>query len=405
MEYKSMGQLIQSLRKEKGLTQKQLADLLNITDKAVSKWERDIACPDTATLPKLADILEIPIESLLNAKIKATPEDSVLGNINDTNPHAEMYKERTKQHLLKGLPGFIIAFVLFLVALFVFVLPSSETGITIPSSLLSIICSVFVGLIFAGFPYGWSLINRFLGQWSIFGSIPVLIFLFGLKFALSFWIGMVTYPIVLIYTFIRSQKTKRRVRNWTIVVISTVVLWHALIGGYAIIDARLISGENRNIDNAETTAIQVVDAETFREQHTIVDVACKNALDATKGQEKEIINAYGWTVTEPSQLHGVFFLAAKNPENPHYNILEKLNLSNAVVVVTGYFLQDADITINQWEMDVTVYPNFVFDKNDNLTYDNEKVYSHSCRADDVEDLKEWLSSEYSDMSITEVDIP
>lgn len=235
MEYKSMGQLIKSLRKEKGLTQKQLADLLNITDKAVSKWERDIACPDTATLPKLADILEIPVESLLNARIEVVPEDSALGHIDDTNPYAEMYKERTKQHLLKGLPGFIIAFVLFLGALFVFVLPSSETGITIPSSLIAISCSVFVGLIFAGFPYGWSLINRFLGQWSVFGSIPVMIFLIGLKFAFALTVGMAAYPIVLVYNIIRSQKTNRRVKIWTVIVISSVVLWYAFVAVAAII--------------------------------------------------------------------------------------------------------------------------------------------------------------------------
>ena len=235
MENKSMGQLIQSLRKGKGLTQKQLADMLNITDKAVSKWERDVACPDTTTLPKLADILEIPVESLLNAKIEAVPEDSALGRVDDANPYAQMYKERTKQHLLKGLPGFIIGFVLFLVAFFVFVLPSSETGITIPSSLLTISCSVFVGLIFAGFPYGWSLINRFLGQWSVFGSIPVMFFLIGLKFVFALTVGMATYPIVFIYNIIRSQKTKRRVRIGTVIAITAVVLWYALVTVAAII--------------------------------------------------------------------------------------------------------------------------------------------------------------------------
>ena len=41
MTNRSMGEIISTLRKEKGMTQKQLADLLNITDKAVSKWERD----------------------------------------------------------------------------------------------------------------------------------------------------------------------------------------------------------------------------------------------------------------------------------------------------------------------------------------------------------------------------
>ena len=68
MANKSMGEIISTLRKEKGLTQKEVADKLNITDKAVSKWERDLACPDTQTLPKLAEILGVSVEELLNAK-------------------------------------------------------------------------------------------------------------------------------------------------------------------------------------------------------------------------------------------------------------------------------------------------------------------------------------------------
>ncbi len=68
MANKSIGKIISTLRKEKGMTQKELADKLNITDKAVSKWERDIAFPDTATIPKLAEILEVSVEELMNAK-------------------------------------------------------------------------------------------------------------------------------------------------------------------------------------------------------------------------------------------------------------------------------------------------------------------------------------------------
>ena len=68
MANKSMGEIISTLRKEKGMTQKELADKLNITDKAVSKWERDIACPDTQTIPKLAEILGVSVEELMNAK-------------------------------------------------------------------------------------------------------------------------------------------------------------------------------------------------------------------------------------------------------------------------------------------------------------------------------------------------
>lgn len=68
MNNQSMGDMISTLRKEKGMTQKDLADRLNITDKAVSKWERNLAFPDTATIPKLAELLGISVEELMNAK-------------------------------------------------------------------------------------------------------------------------------------------------------------------------------------------------------------------------------------------------------------------------------------------------------------------------------------------------
>ena len=72
MANKSMGEIISTIRKEKGMTQKDLADMLNITDKAVSKWERDIACPDTQTIPKLVEILGVSVEELMNAKSAPT---------------------------------------------------------------------------------------------------------------------------------------------------------------------------------------------------------------------------------------------------------------------------------------------------------------------------------------------
>lgn len=68
MANKSMGEIISVLRKEKGMTQKDIAEQLGITDKAVSKWERDIAFPDTATIPKLAEILGVSVEDLIQAK-------------------------------------------------------------------------------------------------------------------------------------------------------------------------------------------------------------------------------------------------------------------------------------------------------------------------------------------------
>lgn len=68
MSQKTIGEIIGTLRREKGMPQKELAAMLNVTDKAVSKWERNIACPDTMTIPKLAEILGVSVEELMGAK-------------------------------------------------------------------------------------------------------------------------------------------------------------------------------------------------------------------------------------------------------------------------------------------------------------------------------------------------
>ena len=65
---KTMGEVITQQRKEKGMTQTELAAKMNITDKAVSKWERDLSCPDVNSIPKLAEVLGITVEELLSAK-------------------------------------------------------------------------------------------------------------------------------------------------------------------------------------------------------------------------------------------------------------------------------------------------------------------------------------------------
>ena len=62
--------MIFSLRKEKNMTQNNLAEKMNVTDKAVSKWERNLSCPDVNSIPKLAEILDVSVEELLNAQIK-----------------------------------------------------------------------------------------------------------------------------------------------------------------------------------------------------------------------------------------------------------------------------------------------------------------------------------------------
>lgn len=71
------GRFVAELRREKNYTQKQLAELLNISDKAVSKWERGLSLPDVSMLLPLAQTLGVSVTELLEShRINAdTPQD------------------------------------------------------------------------------------------------------------------------------------------------------------------------------------------------------------------------------------------------------------------------------------------------------------------------------------------
>ncbi len=70
MDPEKVGKLISKARKEKNMTQKDLANILHITDKAISKWERGISIPDISLLIPISNILDISVYELLGGEMK-----------------------------------------------------------------------------------------------------------------------------------------------------------------------------------------------------------------------------------------------------------------------------------------------------------------------------------------------
>jgi len=70
------GSAIAKLRREKGMTQQELAERMGVTDKAVSKWERDLSFPDISSIPRLAEIFDVSVDDLMQAK--AVPKEKPL---------------------------------------------------------------------------------------------------------------------------------------------------------------------------------------------------------------------------------------------------------------------------------------------------------------------------------------
>lgn len=93
MEKKTMGTFLAALRKANGMTQRDLADKLNVSDKTVSRWECDDGAPDLSLIPVIAEIFGITCDELLRGERKA-PEDRV----EDVTPKGE----KQRRYLLKS---------------------------------------------------------------------------------------------------------------------------------------------------------------------------------------------------------------------------------------------------------------------------------------------------------------
>ena len=85
---KTLGTMIAELRKQHGMTQLELAEKMGVTDKAVSKWERDLSCPDINSLPNLAEILGVSVEDLMQIKTEAEAPVSKVAEIMEIAPKA-----------------------------------------------------------------------------------------------------------------------------------------------------------------------------------------------------------------------------------------------------------------------------------------------------------------------------
>ena len=75
----TLNQNIASLRKDRGMTQEELAALLGVSGQAVSKWESGVCCPDIGLLPTLADIFGVTLDELMGREAPeaypSPPED------------------------------------------------------------------------------------------------------------------------------------------------------------------------------------------------------------------------------------------------------------------------------------------------------------------------------------------
>ena len=407
-----IGNIITEHRKQKGLTQKALAEQLGITDKAVSKWERDIARPDIALIPKLTEILDIPVATLLNVPIKTeeASNDTHLPatECNSSNMHAidkisnteadyeqEMYKDKFRRLLLKGALGFVAGFLFFLITSL-----SDKNTFYLPGAFL-------IGLFTAGIPYGWELLERVIGRWFLVGHIVYMILSFVLKLAGAILIGWAAYPIALFYNLMKTQKKGSTAKKvWTgvfVLVLALLVAFFLLLSGFG-------REKNSHPNSSNTTTTTVVqneltkmDATYFTTEHTEYTAMCKKSLSGSKSCEDDSVSS-GNKLVSPSVLRAAYFVKVKDPDSVHLDYSKNIQFTNALLVLTSYRVNIAN-AVERDNWNIWFYPDCSVSANNSLVYSEENEYTTYLSGENLDDIYDWICQEYSDMDITKLTLP
>ena len=110
IDQKRTGAFILELRKEKGYTQKQLADVIGVSDKAISRWETGRGLPDTSIMPALCEALTISVNELLSGQ--KLSQEAYSGKAEEVMVDLMKNKEEAQSESRKDRKGILIGLLL-----------------------------------------------------------------------------------------------------------------------------------------------------------------------------------------------------------------------------------------------------------------------------------------------------
>ena len=113
MDLQKIGTFLKELRKEKGFTQEQLAETLNVSRRTVSRWETGNNMPDLDLLMEIADLYGVDLREMLNGERKS--EDKMNKELEETVLQVAEYTNADKQRVTKTVQGFFLLGILALV--------------------------------------------------------------------------------------------------------------------------------------------------------------------------------------------------------------------------------------------------------------------------------------------------
>lgn len=146
MNQEKIGNFLRTLRKEKNMTQEELAHLINVTNRSVSRWETGSSLPDLDVLIELADFYQVDIRELLDGERKQENKQEIN---KDTIMKISSYSHSEKQKLMQKIHYF---FIIGIISMMIYLLLETNqlTNIKLYDGIASYCLGISFGVILCG---------------------------------------------------------------------------------------------------------------------------------------------------------------------------------------------------------------------------------------------------------------
>lgn len=192
-----IAQNITDLRRAKGMTQLELAEQLNYSDKAVSKWERAESMPDVSVLVEIADLFDVPLDYLVRAE---HPQKEI-------QPSEEALSASYRRGYISGISILLV----WLIAVLVYILISffaKDAHSQWLSFVYAIPVSAIVWLVFNSIWFNprrnYFIVS--LLMWSVFLSIQLTLLSLNIKAGLIYLLGIPGQIIIILWALIKKPR-------------------------------------------------------------------------------------------------------------------------------------------------------------------------------------------------------
>ena len=195
---KNVAKNITELRILNNMTQLELAEKLNYSDKTISKWERAESTPDVSVLVEIADLFGVTLDYLVRAK---NAEESTLKTKNEN----KKYNLRAISYIAESV-GWIVALLAFIITSLILKETTFQWLYFVYALPVVIIVKLVLNSIWFNPRHNYLIVSALV--WSILAAIHITFLYFSIDVSIIYILGVASQIVIILWSFIKKPKTK-----------------------------------------------------------------------------------------------------------------------------------------------------------------------------------------------------